>query len=399
MKILLINSYYEPNFHGGADRSVQHLAEGLQDAGHEVTVVTLAADSVSRTETLNGVKVRYLAVNNSLSHVRGGKNPGVARAVWQVWTALNPMVATSIRSVLGEERPDIVHTHILAGFSVKPWAVAKVLELPIVHTLHDYFLLCPRGTMFRGNVLCAGQCRDCHIMVKLRRNRSERIAAVIGVSRHILEAHLSRGYFSAVPIKKTIFNAAGRSEPPFLPDATRGDPLRLGFLGRIEPFKGLELLLSSVSRICPARLTLKVAGTGAQRFRNHLRTQWRLPNVEYVGLVEPESFFREIDVLVVPSGYHDPAPRVILEAFAHGVPVLGANLGGIPELVEANRTGWIFDARDERALREKLLMLTEQPALWKGIREQCRRKAREFTRALMVERHVDTYECVLTRPG
>jgi glycosyltransferase involved in cell wall biosynthesis len=76
--------------------------------------------------------------------------------------------------------------------------------------------------------------------------------------------------------------------------------------------------------------------------------------VAFPGFVRPDAFFREIDVLVAPSTWPDPLPRVVLEAYAAGVPVLGARAGGVPELIGADRPGWLFPPGDVAALFERL---------------------------------------------
>ena len=125
MKILQVNSYYAPYFHGGADRSVRTLTEGLHRSGHDVVVATLAADSRTRVDTVNGVKVHYIAVNNHWSHVRDGNQTLAKKVLRQLWAATNPAMDRVLKRILEEEQPDVMHTHILAGFSTKPWSVAK----------------------------------------------------------------------------------------------------------------------------------------------------------------------------------------------------------------------------------------------------------------------------------
>ena len=76
------------------------------------------------------------------------------------------------------------------------------------------------------------------------------------------------------------------------------------------------------------------------------------PNVRFLGWTSPEAFFPEIDILVLPSVWPDPQPRVTFEAFSYGVPVIGSRAGGIPEEIDEGRTGWLFDAGSAEALAE-----------------------------------------------
>lgn len=392
MKVLLINSYYSPNSHGGADRSVQLLAEGLYEAGDQVVVVSLSGGSRSDIRTVNGVKVRYLAVNSAWSHIRERHQTMFKKVMWQAWTAVNPSMTQALREILKEEKPELIHTHIIAGFSTKPWSVAHEFGLPIVHTLRDYFLICPRGTMSRGNGPCPRQCRHCSVAVAARRMRALELNAVVGVSNYVLDEHVQRGYFVSVPIKARIFNSAGHEPTPLPSRGHSNGVLHIGFLGRIEPFKGIDHLLSSVNTLDDRRVNVSIAGTDSDDLIKRIRKQWPLNNVAFHGQVDPESFLPQIDLLVVPSTYHDPAPRVILEAYRHGVPVLGSSLGGIPELVDDGRTGWIFDASNKGSLADRLHQLVEHPELCRRMRAECRREAGLFSTDRMVEHHLDVYQ-------
>jgi glycosyltransferase involved in cell wall biosynthesis len=66
----------------------------------------------------------------------------------------NPLMAWEVKKIIDREQPDLVHTHNLQGFSVAAWKVVKKRGLPLVHTMHDYYLLCPRNTMFGGGRNC-----------------------------------------------------------------------------------------------------------------------------------------------------------------------------------------------------------------------------------------------------
>src|SRR5829696_8918952 len=107
--------------------------------------------------------------------------------------------------------------------------------------------------------------------------------------------------------------------------------------------KGAHLLLDALERLPPEGWTLDVAGTGDDAYIAALTA--RAPaNVRFLGWTAAADFFARIDALVVPSLWPDPQPRVVFEAYMHGVPVIGARAGGIPEQIDENRTGWLFEA-------------------------------------------------------
>jgi glycosyltransferase involved in cell wall biosynthesis len=397
MKIVHINSYYHPNFHGGADISVQVLCEGLLRNGHEVVVISLAKGGSTIIGDVNGVKVYYLAVNNRLSHIHSSSQSQFRKATWQLLTALNSSISETLLQIFKREKPDIVHTHILAGFSSRPWVLAESLGLPLVHTLHDYFPICPRGTMYRGNSACSRQCPDCSMVSVRRKQHSQFVDAVIGVSNFILNRHLDKGYFKSAHIKTRIFNSVyGHNlvwDPPH--QLASNSKVRVGFLGRLEPFKGISDLLEAFSIIDCEKAVLKVAGTGSKDFVSKLKSNWSRQNIEFLGVVEPQAFFQQVDVLVVPSRYHDPAPRVLMEACEFGIPVIGSSMGGGSELVDIDKTGWIFEAGNIEALQNVLAEVIHNPSRTANMRSACLEKSKTLGVEQLIDHHDKTYQSLL----
>ena len=146
-------------------------------------------------------------------------------------------------------------------------------------------------------------------------------------------------------------------------------------------------------------MILKIGGVGADKYVKHLKMKWLLPNAEYLGLVDRETFLPEIDVLVVPSKYHDPAPRVVLEALAYGIPVLGTTYGGMSELIEEGKSGWICDLSQPDALFRSIQKLVDEREICRERHQQCLIRAETFTRKLMVNNHLELYLRLLAAQG
>src|SRR4051794_21842572 len=101
MKIVLVNSLYSPHFVGGAERSVQALAEGLVELGHRVTVVS-TADQTSNTEAeVNGVKVHYLAYKNSYWTYEDRSRGKISKAAWHARDTYSPAMGREVQRVVG----------------------------------------------------------------------------------------------------------------------------------------------------------------------------------------------------------------------------------------------------------------------------------------------------------
>lgn len=378
MRVLLINSYYAPNVIGGSERSVQTLAETLHQRGHEVMVGCLAIDQEERQDTINGVEVHYLADRNLGRATADPRRSSLDRMLWHFSGEFLAGCTAAVRRLLRDHRPDIVHTNALGGFSCGAlWKAAREQGVPVVHTLRDYHLMCARGVMFRRGRTCASPCWGCGLVAGRRRLATAKVDAVVGISDFILQRHLQSGYFLDCSSREVIHNAC--HPPAAVREAGAGRPaglLRVGYLGRLHPTKGIEALLLAAGRV--AGLQLEVAGTGPEDYVRHLHgTPWG-PHVYFSGYQDYAAFFRRIDLLVVPSQWAEPLGRVIIESYAQGVPVLAAARGGIPEIVEEGRTGWLFDPDERDVLEARLRALVDDPAVLERLREGCLRAAQPF---------------------
>jgi len=122
-----------------------------------------------------------------------------------------------------------------------------------------------------------------------------------------------------------------------------------------------------------------------------------MPDVDFVGYVNPDSFLSEIDVLVVPSVWQDPSPRVISEAYAHGIAVVGSRIGGIPELVEEGQTGLLFAPDDSDDLAQKMRKFIDHPSTIGDMRRSCLKKANLLSPKAIAEQYLMVYAQALAK--
>lgn len=339
LNVALINSLYPPTAVGGAEKVVQSLAEALVRSNHRASVVTLCADGRGSVDRLSGVTVIRLPTD--VPWPFGTEYKTVAHRVRiKLRDRYSATMYARLRPVLSELRPDVVHTNSLMGFSVAAWDAAASLDLPVVHTAHDWYLTCVRSTMLRAGRNCAGQCTSCAMYTAQRRSVSGRVATFVGVSDFVRDMHLGQGFFGSAGLTTVIHNPS----PPRRPMAARREAgaLRLGFLGRIEAAKGIEPLLATLRPIA-GPFTLRIGGTGNAALVQRLKDQHADDRFEWLGRVEPQEFFGNIDVLVVPSIWNEPFGLVIGEAHSHGIPVIASRRGGIPEVVRDGINGFLYD--------------------------------------------------------
>jgi glycosyltransferase involved in cell wall biosynthesis len=388
VKPLFVSALYHPNCVGGAEKVVHTLAEGLLQEGHRPVVVTTQEGASDRVAHVNGVKVYYVGLKNLYwPHAREERS-ALAKAVWHGIDGYNAPMARAVGRVLDAERPDIVHTHSLTGFSCAVWNQAKSRRLPLIHTLHDYSLMCPKTSMFKQGRNCEGQCTTCTLYTSVSKRLSHKVDHVVGVSRFILERHLACGYFRHGPQARVIYNAlAGRpaSEPG---RGQSGRPLQLGYVGQLVATKGIGELVRQMAHWQPSQCELVVAGKGSAKYEALLRES-APNNVRFLGFVDPAEVYRSIDALVVPSRWEEPLGMIVPEAYMHGVPVIVARRGGLPEMVEEGRTGLVYEPLEPDGLRAAVDAIARDRPLLAEMRRLALAKANRFVLDGMLAEYLD----------
>jgi glycosyltransferase involved in cell wall biosynthesis len=389
MRVLMVNLGYPPNTIGGAEIMVQSLARALVGRGVTVSVASLSQSGSNWQGEDQGVRAYFID-----GHPLGNLllDPGrttLRKIAWHLLGEVNRWSGPKLAEIIAVERPDVIHTHSLVGLSVGIWRLARRRGIPIVHTLHDYQLLCPRGTMFRRGAPCPGQCGSCRVMTTRRRRASALPDTVIGISRFILSAHRERGYFPAAAAE-LIPNGV---RMPACHGARREArvPLRIGFLGRLHPSKGIETLLAALAHLPRDRYRAKLAGSGGAEYTASLRRRAEGLSVEFLGWVPAEGFYGEIDVLVVPSAYAEPQGLVLIEAASFGVPVIYADRGGLGETGQVFPGFVAFDPAREDGLAQALAPLVDDPARLRRLSEAIGPVPAAFGIDAFVERYRQVY--------
>lgn len=400
MNVLIVNNFYDPNVFGGGERSVQFLAEGLASLGQSVSVMTLALDGVARTQAINGVEVHYVNVGNLGATMHKPDRTLFERIAWHVSAEMNLRTGAAFRSLARRVDADLVHTNNLPGFSTSVWRESRKLKIPVVHTLRTYFLMCARMTMYRASGNCERQCGACRGLTQRRRRHSDDVEAVVGNSEFILNRHLASGYFSRASERAVVFSGYSAADDEVSGHTTaESRELRIGYIGRLHPTKGVEDLLQALRRIDDRCWQLRVAGKGTPDYERRLQDMMLDTRIEFLGWTDAASFFRGIDLLVVPSLWHEPLPRTIFESYAHGVPVIASNRGGNPEAVSAGETGWIYDPGRPGTLRELLRSALVNPSGVRSMRAACLKAAAEFAPERCARGYLDVYRRASKKNG
>jgi glycosyltransferase involved in cell wall biosynthesis len=390
MKILQVNTLFTPRLYGGAEVFLERLSSDLVARGHQVLVACLSPDPTRHGD--NQLQIHEFKLNNVYWPFDGARYGRLLKAVWHLRNAFGRGSDADLDALLQSEKPDLVHTHNLSGFTSTVWPTIRARGIPLLHTIHDYALLCPSATMFRGDTNCTTRCLGCRILSRSHREHSQAVDAVIGVSDFALEQHLRYGYFSRAR-QHVIHNGNPRGESPKA-DLPRTPPPvpRVGYLGRLAASKGIELMLDALSPLMPGRCEVLVAGSGTRDYEATLKGCYEPRGVRFVGRVDPSKFLAGVDVLVVPSLWHEPFGLVLCEAMDAGVPVVASAVGGIPEIVEHGQSGFLFERGNGEELRDHVVRLIEDPELHQRMSRFCVAQAETHSFDRMVDSYLRVYE-------
>ncbi len=406
MKVLVVATQTDHEG-GGAATAARQLALGLQRLGVDVVLVgTHRQGGLTITER-DGIRHYSFRPHNLYWIGDKDTKPAYMRAVFQAVDLWNPHVYRVLRAIIAREQPDVVHTQKLRGLSPSVWAAADaagVAGLRLAHTCHDHELISPEGTLAgRLGELALRGSRWLWPYQALRRAQSRRVDIVTAPSRMTLERHTTLAFFPQAQAQ-VVPNSHGFSQAELdelclqVRDRKHSDPAttRLVYLGRLDSIKGIEVLCTAFERAVALRpgLRLDVAGTGV--LLESLRAQYRqLPEIVFHGQVEgarKSDLLATADALVVPTVAQEAFGIVIVEAFAHGTPVLASAIGGIPELVREGETGFLVEPGNVARLTEKLVWASDHAATLHNLRPLCLAAARVYTLEMVAAAHRTAYE-------
>jgi glycosyltransferase involved in cell wall biosynthesis len=404
MHVLVVNNLYPPIMAGGAERIVAYLCEGLVQRGHRVTVVSTCGPDMEPypVEFQNGVEViRYFPPNVYWSYTRK-REPGFKKLMWHARDAWNARAGARFAEILREKQPDVVHTHLIDGFSASIWAEAKAAGIGVIHTAHDYHLICPRAFMLtREWNLCTKPQVGCKVYKQWHLRTTRHVDIFSSPSRFLLERHQAAGLRAG--ISTVVHN--GIPQPTDSETLRRARPpesrKRFVMLTRLTPEKGIDVVLDAIARL-PKDLDFEVAIGGRGPLEDRVKIaaalDHRIVPLGFVdGAAKTEALTRA-GYLLLPSLWYENAPVTIIEAAAYGLGLIGSNIGAIPEFVEDGETGLLFAPGDADALANVMLRVIQDQNPLPNLALKSRALAERFTLDGMIENYERHYTALLRQP-
>lgn len=406
LSVLIVNSFYTPFMVGGAEVVAEMLATTLVAQGHRVSVITSCSrDEDFSVETLKGVEVYRFFPENlwwlQERFVPGDQRSAIDKIRWRVKDAWNSSAGERFGQLLDRIQPDVVHTHNIKGFSPAIWQAARRRAIPIVHTAHSYELICAEGSLLsRSGKVCAptSRCAVCTVHAAWYRRQANAIDVFCSPSNYLLRAHAEAG----VALKRCEHIRNGMRQGTFStsPPLTDQRPVRYLYMGQLAPHKGIDTLIHAIGHAQASPFTIDIAGRGDQEGKLEALAK-KDERVCYRGFVEGESkshLLSTTDALIFPSIWVENSPMSIAEAFCYGVPVIGSNIGAIPELVEHGTNGLLFDTGNATSLADCMDRLSRRPDELGHLKLGASQSGRSWpTPETMASEYLSVYRSVLPR--
>lgn len=365
MRILFVNTFYDPNMEGGAEQSVKLLAEGLAKAGHIVAVYCAdSRDGRITEENIHGIKVyrrttgRFHLYKYTFMKSDVGR---IEKVTQKLRCYYNPECVRDFEEICDSFQPDVVHTNTLYGIPRSVWKAAHKRGIAVVHTIRDISIVSPvqYGHGISPLVVKAHQKYVCSV--------SKYVDAVTAPSAYTLNTSLATGCMQNARFQEVIFNSvslnAEELHAVLAEKRSRTSPkIKFMFAGRLVYFKGIENMLRAFEQVSDRDCELHICG-GGEMAEDVKRWAQKDPRIRYCGKLDHDelrSKYLECDVLLVPSVWPEPFGRVIIEGALHGMPVIAGNMGGIPEIYREMPVGRLVDATNVAELAEAMREYTHR---------------------------------------
>lgn len=394
LRVLMVNKFHY--LKGGSETYYFAVGEALEEKGNEVAWFAMQ-DSKNLPCKQSGYFVPASDYNGKLSP---------AKMVREAKTlAYSPMALNRFERLLEDFRPDVIHLNLIhrqITFSILDAPYLREHPVPVVYTAHDYIPVCPNCTMLDGK---GEVCDDCLVgsfsaCVKKRcvkgscakswlaaheakflhqKGYYEKIDRIIAPSK-FMRNKLIQGGFSG----RQVVHMQNFAKDEVLEWAKNADDMTdwknpyVLFFGRLSKEKGVDVLVDAFERALPQmsdNVKLVIAGDGPERESLEKKSNDRIVFVGFKQGDELEKLVSSATLACCPSIWRENMPYSIVEALAEGTPVVGSRIGGIPELVIEDETGWLAEPGDNTSLSKALIhamnTAVDVPA-YRAMQQRCR---------------------------
>ena len=358
MKILMINKFL---YHcGGSETYIFKLGDYLQSIGHEVQYFGMEDEK-------NQVGNRVNAYTSNMDFHNGSK---LSKLTYPLKTIYSYEARKQIRKVLDNFKPDVCHLNNFT-YQITPSIILEIKKwnpkCNIVYTAHDYNLVCPNHMCCNPNT--RENCEKClggHYLncIKGKCIHGSIPKSIIGaIEGYFWKYKGSYKYIDKIICCSDFLKTKLDSNPVFAgktislhnfidklewKDVEKKNYIL--YFGRFSEEKGIGTLIQAAKEL--PKYQFVFAGTGP--LTNEINKVKNIKSVGFQTGIALEMLIREAKFSIYPSEWYENCPFSVMESQMYGTPVLGANIGGIPELIEVGKTGDLFKSGNKEELKDKI---------------------------------------------
>lgn len=380
MKVLMINKFLYPN--GGSETYIFKLGDYLKTHGHEIQYFGMEHKGRCVGNAVN-------AYTSDMDFHNGSK---LSKLTYPIKTIYSSEARKKLRLVLDNFQPDVCHINNF-NYQLTPsiileitkWRKQKGHKCRIVFTAHDYQLVCPNHMCNNPNT--GENCEKClggHFLncTKGKCIHGSTAKSAIGtmeavfwrlngvykyIDTMICCSEFLKTKMDSNPLfaKKTVALHNFLDKVEWKKTAKKDYVL---YFGRFSKEKGIHTLI----QVCREMPDVQFIFAGTGPLEDQINS---IPNIKNVGFQRGEALeklIREARFSIYPSEWYENCPFSVMESQMYGTPVLGANIGGIPELIQIEKTGELFESGNAVDLKEKIHKLWENKKLTVKYSENCK---------------------------
>lgn len=379
MKILIVNKFLYPN--GGSETYIFKLGEYLKLKGHDVEYF--------------GMEHEGRIVGNSVNSYTSNMNfhtGKIEKLLYPIKIIYSKEARKKIRKVLDSFKPDVVHLNNF-NFQLTPSIIYEIKKyekdnkrkVKIVFTAHDYQLICPNHMM--NNPCTRENCEKCVggkfiNCIKGKCIHGSTVKSIIGaIEGYLYKTLKAYKYIDSIicPSKfladkmniNTLFKDKTIVMHNFIDEVPWKDIKKEDYVlyfGRFSEEKGIKTLIN----VCKELQNIQFIFAGSGPLEEDVNKVSNIKNVGFKNGKELEELIRKARFSIYPSEWYENCPFSVMESQMYGTPVLGAAIGGVPELIQDCKTGELFESGDYNQLKLKIEKLWKDKELINIYTENCK---------------------------
>ena len=385
MKILMVNKFHY--LRGGSEKYYFELAELLKEYGHEVAFFSMENEKNIHTNNREYF-TKSIDLNNSRSKLK---------ALEIIYSRANKKI---MERALEEFKPDIVHlNNFQRQLSASILTPIKKRNIPIVYTAHDLQAICPAILMLDTNKNICEKCingnyKNC---IKNKCIKNSKLKSILGVieakyydnqeiyTKKINTIITPSNFLKNKLIEKGIDSNKIEVINNFINEQEEIEiEERLGdyalYFGRLSVEKGIMNLIEAFKNIDNHKLIIAGTGPEEESIKKIINRNKLESKIELLGFLQKETikeYIKKARFVIVPSICYDNFPYSILEAQLMGKPVIGAKIGGIPELISNEENGLLYEYNNIKELTEKINILFKDDILLHKLEDNLNKNVEE----------------------